>query len=381
MIPLVKRSLLLSASVAWVLVGSPVLAAPPSSPPLPVPGAENAPSTASAGASDASSPGSLPGGVPLSPQQLYEHIRRGIVAIERNGVPLALGTVLDGDGRILTSWSGLGGADTPDVRYADGSTARTKVGNSDKTTDLALLIPQTGKWTEGLSASESDPVGAPLRSILPGRGARLAPTEVGVKGRVDAHARDGTPVGRMLDVDVKGPLVAGAPLLDAAGSVVGVLVRECKGPALAAAAPQPAAMPWAAWAASQNAAAAERAAAAQPCTAVVVGAPVAAIRSFLARTPATAVAPTPWLGIRGEKTDSGAVHGVRVMAVAPASPAQKAGLRPDADVIVAADGLPIDTPETLGTAIGKHAPGDTVKLLVFGDDKFREVAVALRAAP
>jgi serine protease Do len=372
MIPLVKRSLLLSASVAWVLAGSPALAGPPSLAPLP--GSEapaGAPANAGAGASDASTPG----GAPLSPQQLYEHIRRGIVAIERNGVPLALGTVLDGDGRILTSWSGLAGADTADVRYADGSTAHTKLGNSDKVTDLALLVPQTGKWTEGLSASESDPVGAPLRAILPGHGPRLAPTEVGVKGRVDAHARDGTPIGRLLDIDVKGPVVAGAPLLDAAGGVVGVLVRECKGAAAAAQAP---ALPWAAWAASQEAAAEK---VAPPCTPVVLGAPVAAIRSFLAKTPASAVAPTPWLGIRGEKADSGSVHGVRVMAVAPSSPAQKAGLRPEADVIVAADGRPIDTPETLGTAIGKHAPGDTVKLLVYGDDKFRDVPVALRAAP
>ena len=245
----VKRSLLLSASVASVLVASQALAGPPSTAPLPsLPGAGD-PAGAPAGSAATPRDASAPGGAPLSPQQLYEHIRRGIVAIERNGVPLALGTVLDGDGRILTSWSGLNGADAADVRYADGSTAHTKVGNSDKVTDLALLVPQTGKWTEGLSASETDPVGAPLRAILPGHGPRLAPTEVGVKGRVDAHARDGTPINRLLDIDVKGPVVAGAPLFDAAGSVVGVLVRECKGPAAAAQSP---AMPWAAWATSQD---------------------------------------------------------------------------------------------------------------------------------
>ena len=35
----------------------------------------------------------------------------------------------------------------------------------------------------------------------------------------------------------------------------------------------------------------------------------------------------------------------------------------------------------LAAAIGKHAPGDTVKLLVFSGDKFREVPVTLRNAP
>src|SRR6185437_4433440 len=52
-----------------------------------------------------------------------------------------------------------------------------------------------------------------------------------VKGQVDAHARDGAALAKMLEVDLKGAPVAGAPLLDATGSVVGVLVRACKGAA------------------------------------------------------------------------------------------------------------------------------------------------------
>ena len=68
-------------------------------------------------------------------------------------------------------------------------------------------------------------------------------------------------------------------------------------------------------------------------------------------------------------------------AVAPSSPAEKAGLKAGSDVIVAVDGKPIDTPEKLAEAIGRHAPGDSVKLLVYGGDKFRESAVALRTAP
>jgi len=45
------------------------------------------------------------------------------------------------------------------------------------------------------------------------------------------------------------------------------------------------------------------------------------------------------------------------------------------------DGHPIDTPEKLSDLIAKHSPGETVKLLVFAGDQFREVAVALKAAP
>ncbi len=380
MMLLVKRSLLLSASVA--LAGA-AFSAPAAANPQPpgalpaLPGAEaQAAGPSGPATTGAAGPPAPPGAAPgfASPQQLYEHVRRSVVALERNGVPLAIGTVLDGDGRILTSLSGLGGADSADVRYADGTTVRARIGNGDKGSDLALLVPQSNKWTEGLSASESDPVGAPLRAMLPAHGyPRLGPAEAGVKGHVDAHARDGAPLQSMLDVDVKGPLVAGAPLLDGAGSVVAVLVHACKG---AAANPSDG-IQWAAWGAAQEAAKAAPA----PCTPVVVGAPVSAIRSFLAKTPATAVPPAPWIGIRAEPVQDSNMRGVRVVAVAAAGPAQKAGIRADADVIVAADGRPIDSPEALSEAIGKHSPGETVKLLVFGDGKFREVAVVLRAAP
>jgi serine protease Do len=365
MLSAVKRPYLLFASVALALVAAPALAQSSPPPPgralPPLPGA-NAP--ARPGAQEA------PAGLP-TPQQLYEHVRRGVVAIEHNGMPMAIGTILGGDGRILTALSGLGGADNAEVRYADGTTVHAKLGHSDKDTDLALLVPQAGKWTDGLTASEADPSGSELRAMLPSvRGAHLGPAEAGVKGRVDAHARDGVPLLQMLDVNVKGPLIAGTPLLDSTGSVVGVLVRACKG------APQPAGdSPWAAWSGQ-----AQAAAMATACSPVVVGAPVASIRSFLSKTPPTAVAPAPFLGIQGETEAAGAVHGVRIVAVAPKSPAETAGLKPSTDVIVAVDGQPIETPDRLSEAIAKHAAVETVKLLVFSGDKFREVPVALGQA-
>jgi len=358
MIRPVKRSLLLSASVVLAFAAAPASAQPASPRALPPLPGQFAPPPPAAG----------PAGI--SAQELYEHVRRGVVAIEKNGVPLAIGTVLGGDGRILTALSGLGGAERADVRYADGTTVHATVGHSDKDADLALLVPQGGKWTDGLTASEADPAQSSLQAMLPGRGARVSPADAALKGRIDAHARDGLPLLQMLDVELKGPPIAGAPLLDATGSVVGVLVRACKGVL-----PVAVDSPWAAWG---NAAPPPPKAA---CTPVVLGEPVTAIRTFLSRTPATAVAPGPWLGIRGEAETEGATRGVRLTAVAPQSPAERAGLKPNADIIAAVDGQPIDGPEKLAEAIGRHAPGDTVKLLVFGDGKFREVSVALRAAP
>jgi serine protease Do len=366
MISVVMRASVLPVSFALVCVAAPALAQPPL-PPLPAQGsqaaatAQNAPPAATA---------ALP-----TPQQLYEHVRRGVVAIERNGVPVAIGTVLGNDGRILTALSGLGGGEGADVRYADGTAVHAKVGHSDRDADLALLVPQTGRWTDGLSASETDPAGTELRAMLPAPhlATHFSPALAAVKGRVDAHARDGTALLQMLDLDLQAPPIAGAPLLDSTGSVVGVLVRACKG------GPQASVdSPWAGWGNPAQPAAAVKTAA---CSPVVLGAPVSAIRSFLAKTPATAVAPAPWLGIRGEAESQGSQHGVRITAVAPQSPAEKAGLHASTDVIAAVDGAAIDSPEALSQAIGRHAPGETVKLLVLGGDKFREVPVTLRAAP
>src|SRR6185312_5251778 len=199
-----------------------------------------------------------------------------------------------------------------------------------------------------------------LRAPVPPRaGAKPIALPVHFKGRTDALSRAGDSLLDALDVEVHHQLpIAGAPILDPSASVVGVLVRACK----LTAAPQG----WAAQTKSGPIA----------CAPTIIGAPVSALRSFLMKTPAAAAPKAPWLGIAGESDATGAVPGVRVKAIAPDSPAQKAGLKADggeqgddADRIVAVDGKPVDSPEKLADAIAKHAIGDSVKLLVLGPSK------------
>src|SRR6185369_10254147 len=83
---------------------------------------------------------------------------RGVVTIERAGQPLGLGMALMGDGRILTALSPLGPGNDLDARFADGTAVRVKLGHHDRAWDLALLVPQAGRWTEGLAASSREPV-------------------------------------------------------------------------------------------------------------------------------------------------------------------------------------------------------------------------------
>lgn len=363
MLTAVKHALLaFGATTSLVLAAPLALAQPPGLPPLPGEGTD-APVDDTAQAPTAAD---APSGR-ATPQQLYERVRRGVVAIQRNGVPTAVGTVLSGDGRILTALSALGGGEGADVRYADGTSVHAKVERSDKTLDLALLLPEPNQWKDGLTASEQNPSGVDIRAMLPGHGAHFGPATAAFKGRADAHARTGEPLLRMLDVDVQGPPMAGAPLLDASGAVVGVLVHACKGGV-----------------APETADAFKRA-----CQSVVIGAPVAAIRAFLSplaaspamagapQQPAIPAAPSPWLGVRVEPQSSGDVHGVRVSGVAPSSPAEKAGLKPGTDILVAVDGEPISAPEGLAAAIAKHAPGDTLKVLAFGGGSFRQLSIVL----
>jgi serine protease Do len=304
-----------------------------------------------------------------------ERVRRGVVLVERDGRFLGFGTVLGGDGRILTSLSAIGPSDVANVRYSDGTVVQAKIGHRDPTWDLALLVPRTVHWKDGLAASETPPQGMELRAPIPSRaGAKPIALPVHFKGLTDAVSRQGDSLMDALDVEVRNTLpLAGAPILDPDGTVVGVFVRACK---LAVA----------------NGAAQEAYKTGPiACAPTVIGAPVSAVRSFLSRTPADAVPPAPWLGIVGEPDNEGSVHGVRVMAVAPQSPAQKAGLKAGekggaegGDRIVAVDGQPVDSPQKLADAIGKRGIGEQVKLLLLGgagSGSFREVSVTLRAAP
>lgn len=295
---------------------------------------------------------------PLNPVQ---QARTGIVQVEQAGRPMAIGVVLNKDGRIVTALSALGTAEQADVRYADGTVVRAKLAHKDATWDLALLVPQSGKWLEGLVPADADPSAVQLRSYLPTRG-RLALSSITYKGRVDARAHDGAALKSALELDPgPAPAVPGAPVLDPDGKVLGILVRACKG-------------------APPDAGVAKKAA--PKCDATTVGAPVYALRAFLMKTPPKAALPAAWLGLGGAPSH-GPVKGVRVMGLAPGSPAEASGLKAGdkGDVIVAVDGQPVESPDQLAKAIAKATVGQTVKLLVFGEGRFREVPVTLRAAP
>lgn len=286
-----------------------------------------------------------------------ERARRGVVTIERAGEIVGMGSVLSGDGRVLTALSTLGDGNGIDIRYADGSVVHARTGHSDRIWDLALLVPQVGKWAEGLSASDGDALrsGAQLRSFAPGRG-KPQPATLVLKNKRSLLGADEHLIRDVFEVGTKlGPKEFGSPVVDETGNVVAILGRACvpveKG----------------------------------PCAPTAFGVPTDALRAFLRTVPASAIPPAPWLGIQG-MPERGAIPGVRVVTVSPESPADEASLRGGADrsksdIIVAVDDVPVATPDALSRVVGEKAVGDRVKLLLFSGGKFREATAILRPAP
>jgi len=286
-----------------------------------------------------------------------ERALRGVVVVERGGQPLGLGGVLSGDGRILTALSPLGSGNDLQVRFADGSTVQVKVGHHDRVWDLALLVPQSGKWKEGLIASSREPVrqDASIHSFSFSN-KKVNAVQMALRSHRTLLGGDDKQLDNAIEIGSRvSPLDLGAPIIDEDGRVVGILGRGC--------------MP------NEN----------RPCTPVAFGAPIAAIRSFLRTVPATAVPPSAWLGIQGVGDSNGVAKGVRVVSVHPQSPAEnahlKGGERSDSDIILAVDGVPVTTPEALAEAIRAHGVGEKVPLTLFRAGKYQTVTVELRAAP
>lgn len=314
---------------------------------------------AAADAADDAATSTLPDASQQNVSSPLERARQGVVTLERKGKVLGIGTVLAGDGRILTALSPLTHGNNVDARFADGSVARVKVGHADRAWDLALLIPQNGRWTKGLKASHvsATKAGTSLRTFALVGARNLALSRTIVKGRATLLGADSELLPDALELasHLK-PTELGSPIIDDHGAVVAVIAKAC--------APVP------------NA----------PCVRVPFGVPVSAVKAFLRTVPTSAVPPAPWLGIQGVTSDAGAVHGVRVVSVHPQSPAAAAGLHGGndantSDLVVAVDNTPVATPDALSQAINKHGVGDTVQLLLFGGGKFRQVTLTLTAAP
>jgi len=290
-----------------------------------------------------------------TPPNTVERARQGVVVLERQSKPLALGAVLDGDGRILTALSALAAGNFLSARYHDGSIVPLKLVHSDRGWDLALLAPSADKPIKktGLRAAKlASFVGlqgfaliAPPNTITAQPATlKLSPGMLGgdSKSLAEAYELGGRPA------------YVGGPIVNSTGEVVALVARACPAGAGIGCAPAP------------------------------YGAPVTALKQFLRSVPAEA----SWLGVEVVGDELKGVRGVRVSAVAQDSPAAAAGLRPgssaaQADLIVAVDGAPVASLVELNEAVRSRGStsSDSIELLLFGMGRYRHVSVKPRPAP
>jgi len=284
-------------------------------------------------------------------------IAPGVVAVVRAGRQLALGTVLNGDGRILTALSPLTHGNDLRARYQDGSSSALKLEHFSRAWDMALLTPLEKNTTRGLKAAQrpfASEVAPFTRASL--RGARLVLVPATLEP-VDAWVgHDSAVLNQALRVSPAVPdAELGAPIVNASGEVIALLGRAC-------------------------------APGVTPCRLTSYGIPVDAVRSFLAGVPRTATLPSPWLGIGVAEGHSELVRGVRVVALDRGGPGELAGLRVEgagaaADIVVSADGTPVPTPRSFLEEISRHEIGVPLTLLVLRQGKLVPVRLTPAALP
>jgi S1-C subfamily serine protease len=284
--------------------------------------------------------------------------RSGVVTVEQGGRAVALGTLLNGDGRVLTALSRLSAERPTFIRYEGGRLEAARIGSSDATRDLALLVPSTARVRVGVKASRNPQVltNQPLhsftlqanRSLVPLQQTLVVPRAGAANGLAELGAR-------------AKPGDAGGPLLTAGGEAVAILVGGCTGGQAQAVCENP-----------------------------PLALPLTEVRAFLRELPVTAALSVPWLGARGRAarpSDRGLVPGVLVIRLDPGSPAadrsqgqpaRAPAARPD--VIVAVSGEPTPSPEALRAALSSYAPGERIELLLF-NGRYRVQPLRVAAPP
>jgi S1-C subfamily serine protease len=289
-----------------------------------------------------------------APKTAIEAAVQQVVMLERAGRPIGIGTLLSGDGRILTALSSLSHGNQIDAHYPEGQIVRVKLSHSDRAWDLALLTPEGDSRRAGLKASH-DPTptaGTKLHAVGYVKDKQLGASEVTIKAQSTLRGADSAELANALELPfAPKPLDVGGPLVNDKGEVVAIVARACS--------------------VSDK----------LGCTPAPYAVPVSAVRNFLRGVPTRR---GPWIGLEAVAFDAGVARGVRVAAIAPESPAAIAGLHAGppgvGDVVLAVNGTPVASAEAFADAVDDHAAGTgaPLRLTVLSEGRYREVAVMFR---
>ncbi|MBS3782978.1 MAG: trypsin-like peptidase domain-containing protein [Anaerolineae bacterium] len=321
---------------------------------------------------------------PGSLTRLYEQMNPGVVNVRvyvdqggMTGQGAGSGFVIDEEGHIVTNDHVVGQADVVTVIFYDGTEARAEIVGTDPDSDLAVVrVDEMPDGVRPLELAESDTVQPGDWVIAIGNpfslGGSVTLGIVSAVGRTIPTAETPFSIPQAIQTDAAiNPGNSGGPLLNLDGRVVGVnaQIRSSTG------------------------------------TNSGVG---FAIPSNVVRRVAPALIERgsyvwPWLGVQGgavnllirEANDLDTQDGAYIAAVVDNGPADQAGLQGataqrtilgqavpvGGDVIVEADGQPIEDFTDLLAYVAFKRPGDRVALTVLRDGSREQVTVELAARP
>lgn len=305
---------------------------------------------------------------PLSPGEVYRRAAPGVVQVRR-GAAAGSGFVLDKAGHVITTDAVVGAARSVRVAFSGNEGIEARVVGVDRVGGIAILQLAAGSRAfVPLALGDSAPLGVGDPVLAIGDPFGLARTATaGIVSALQHPAAAGGAAVDVLETDAALDRVgSGAPLLDAAGRVVGIAAPRGRLTGLAI--------------------------------------PVDAVREAAARLlRGGATQGRAWLGIRTAPVAPAlarlfhlpAPRGLLVEGVEPGSGAARAGLaagtRPTVvagesyvlggDLLVRADGRAVATVADLRAAVARKRPGERVRLALYRGRRLLVLDVRLGRQP
>ena len=295
---------------------------------------------------------------PLSAARIYAAANPSVVDITSRhpgSIDTGTGFAIDSQGHVLTADHVVAGASSVTVKFQNGTTVPADVLGQDGSTDVAVLKvnPSAGRLP-ALALGTTTPlmVGDTLAVIGNPFGYNRS-LSTGVVSALDRtiQAPNGWLIPHALQTDAPiNPGNSGGPVLDAQGSVVGIVDQIATGGSDI-----------------------------DSDTGVGFAIPIDLVKAELSQLERGADVAHAYLGIATGQSDS-SKPGALVEAVAPASPAAQAGLRAN-DLIVAVEGTAIQGPSALIAAVAAHKPGEKLTLRVRRGSRVLELTATLSKQP
>ncbi len=317
--------------------------------------------------------------------ELYHRVSPGVVNINvvvnqggQFGEGAGSGFVLDDQGHVVTNNHVVAGAEAVTVIFFDGSELPAEVVGTDADSDLAVVkVDQLPGGTVPLPLGDSSQVQVGEWVVAIGNpfglGTSMSIGIVSATGRTIESGATPFDIPEAIQTDAAiNPGNSGGPLLSLNGEVIGVNAQIATGGTRAS-------------------------------SGVGFAIPANVVRRVAPALISQGDYDWPWLGVDGlpvnslvaEANNFDGLHGAYILHVIPGGPAEQAGLRGSAstapvagvevpvggDIVLEADGQPINGFNDLLVIITSHAPGDELPLVVWRDGRQVSLTVRLAARP